>query len=157
MVKYLPSMQEAWFDPLVRKIPWKRDWLPTPVFLIGEFPGQRSLVGYSPWSRIESNLTHRLALLLWASLVAQMVKNAPAFLGKELWVWSLGQENLLEDGMATPIPAPPPTPVFLPGKFRGQRRLAGYCPWGCKELDLTEQLTLLRAMEVPTGSHERSH
>ena len=58
--------------------------------------------------------------------------------------------------MTTPIPAPPPTPVFLPGKCHGQRRLAGYCPWGCKELDLTEQLTLLRAMEVPTGSHERS-
>ena len=86
MVKYLPSMQEAWFNLLVRKIPWKRDWLPTPVFLIGGFPGQRSLVGYSPWGRIESNSTDRLALLLWASLVAQMVKNPPAFLDKEPWV-----------------------------------------------------------------------
>ena len=34
-----------------------------------------------------------------------------------------------------------PTPVFLPGKFYGQRRLAGYSPWGHKELDTTEQLT----------------
>ena len=37
------------FDPLVRKIPWRREWLPAPVFLPGEFHGQRSLVGYSPW------------------------------------------------------------------------------------------------------------
>ena len=31
-----------------------------------------------------------------------------------------------------------PTPVFLPGKFHGQRNLAGYSPWGCKELNTTE-------------------
>ena len=31
-----------------------------------------------------------------------------------------------------------PTPVFLPGKFHGQRSLAGYSPWGRKELDMTE-------------------
>ena len=30
------------------------------------------------------------------------------------------------------------TPVFLPGKSHGQRRLVGYSPWGCKELDMTE-------------------
>ena len=34
-----------------------------------------------------------------------------------------------------------PTPVFLPGKFLGQRNLAGYRPWGCRELDTTEQLS----------------
>ena len=31
-----------------------------------------------------------------------------------------------------------PTPVFLPGKFHGQRSLVGYSPWGCKESDMTE-------------------
>ena len=36
------------FDPWVRKIPWRRKWQPTPVFLLGEFHGQRNLVGYSP-------------------------------------------------------------------------------------------------------------
>ena len=35
-----------------------------------------------------------------------------------------------------------PTPVFLPGKSHGQRSLAGYSPWGPKELDMTEGLTL---------------
>ena len=39
------------FDPWVRKIPWRREWqpTPTPVLLLGEFHGQRSVVGYSPW------------------------------------------------------------------------------------------------------------
>ena len=37
------------FHPWVRKIPWRRKWQPTPGFLSGEFHGQRSLVGYSPW------------------------------------------------------------------------------------------------------------
>ena len=37
------------FDQWVRKIPWRREWQPTPAFLPGEFCGQRSLVGYSLW------------------------------------------------------------------------------------------------------------
>jgi len=32
------------------------------------------------------------------------------------------------------------TPVFLPGKFHGQRSLVGYSPWGLKEPGMTEQL-----------------
>ena len=43
------------FDPWVRKIPWRRKWLPTPVFLPGKFHRQRSLVGYSPWGHKESD------------------------------------------------------------------------------------------------------
>ena len=35
-----------------------------------------------------------------------------------------------------------PTPIFLPGEFHGQKNLAGYSPWSCKELDKTERLTL---------------
>ena len=45
------------FDPWVRKIPWRRRWQPTPVFLPGKSHGQRSLVGYSPWGCKESNTT----------------------------------------------------------------------------------------------------
>ena len=37
------------FNPLVVKIPWRRKWQPTPVFLPGKSHGQRSLVDYSPW------------------------------------------------------------------------------------------------------------
>jgi len=45
------------FNPWVRKIPWKRAWQSTPVFLAGGFHGQRSLVGYSPWGCKESDMT----------------------------------------------------------------------------------------------------
>ena len=50
------------FDPWVGKIPWRRKWLPTPVFLPGEFHGQRSLMGYGPWSCKEFSLPLGLAL-----------------------------------------------------------------------------------------------
>ena len=59
-VKNLPAVQETWFDPWVGKIPQRREWQPTPVFLAGEFRGQRSLVGYSPWGHKESDKTERL-------------------------------------------------------------------------------------------------
>ena len=36
-------------NPWVRKIPWRRKWLPTSIFLPGEFHGRRNLVDYSPW------------------------------------------------------------------------------------------------------------
>jgi len=37
--KDLPAMQETWVQAWVRKIPWRRKWQPTPVFLPGEFHG----------------------------------------------------------------------------------------------------------------------
>ena len=44
------------FDPWVGKIPWRRKWQPTLVFLLGEFHEQRSLVGYSCGHRIGNSL-----------------------------------------------------------------------------------------------------
>ena len=64
----------------------------------------------------------------WASLMAQLVKNPPAMW--ETWVRSLGWEDPLEKGKAT-------TPVCWPGEFQGL-----YSPWGCKELDTTEPLSV---------------
>ena len=57
MVKNLPAVQETWFDPWVGKVPWRRERKPTPVFLPGEFHGQRSLMDYSPWDLKESDTT----------------------------------------------------------------------------------------------------
>ena len=48
---------KTWFYPWVRNIPWRRKLQPTPVFLTGEFHGQRSLVGYSPSGHQESDMT----------------------------------------------------------------------------------------------------
>ena len=61
------------------KIPWRRKWQRTPIFLTGKFHGQRSLVGYSPWGHKESDSTeytttesgllffapHRFWMFLW--------------------------------------------------------------------------------------------
>ena len=44
----------------VRKIPWRKQWQPTPVFLPGESHGKRSLAGYSLWGCKESDITERL-------------------------------------------------------------------------------------------------
>ena len=43
--------------PWVRKIPCRRAWQPSPVFLPGDSHGQRNLMGYSPWDRKESETT----------------------------------------------------------------------------------------------------
>ena len=56
-IKRLPWwLRTSGFDPWVGKICWKREWLPTPVFLPEEFHDQRNLEGYSPWGREESGL-----------------------------------------------------------------------------------------------------
>ena len=46
-----------WFKPWVRKIPWRRKWQPTPVFLPGESQGWGSLVGCRLWGHTESDMT----------------------------------------------------------------------------------------------------
>ena len=57
-VKNRPAMKELWISSLGQEGPrWRREWLPSPVFLPGEFNGQRSLMGHSPWSHQESDMT----------------------------------------------------------------------------------------------------
>ena len=60
MVKSLP---EVWGTPvwsLDWEYPWRRKWQPTPGFLSGKSHGQRSLVGYTPWGRIQLDTTWQL-------------------------------------------------------------------------------------------------
>ena len=57
-----------------------------------------------------------------------MVKNLPEV--QETWIRKIWRR------------AWQPTPVFRPGESHGQRNLVEYNPWGCQELDTTEQLTL---------------
>jgi len=47
-----------------------------------------------------------------------------------------------------------PTPVFLPEKFHGQRSLVGYSPWGCKESDTTERITLSLSHFLTSGFNQ---
>ena len=58
MLKNLPAyVRECEFNPWVGKITWRRKWQSIPVFSPGKFHGQRSLAGYSLWSRRESDTT----------------------------------------------------------------------------------------------------
>ena len=68
-----------------------------------------------------------------------MVKNLPA----------------RQETRVRPLDWDDPTPVFLPGEFHGQRNLAGYSPWGCKEVDMTERVTyshMLRWCSEPASA-----
>ena len=55
MVKNLLPCRRCVFNPWVRKIAFRREWLPTPVFLPGKCHGQRSLASCSPWGLKESD------------------------------------------------------------------------------------------------------
>ena len=107
LVKNPPAKQETPVQFLDQEDPWRRDRLPTPVFLgfpggsagkesariagdLGSIPG----LGRSPGGGIGYPLQYS-----WASLVAQLVKNLPAL--QETWVRSLGREDPLEKGKAT--------------------------------------------------------
>ena len=55
--------RRPWFKSWVEKIPWRREWLPTPVFLPGEFHGQRSLMDYSLQGCKKLDTTEQLTVL----------------------------------------------------------------------------------------------
>ena len=57
------SCRSQGFDLWVSKIPWRRKWQPTPVFLPGESHGQRRLAGYNPWGREESDTTEHICTM----------------------------------------------------------------------------------------------
>ena len=88
------------------------------------------LTTYILWYKINNCIS---ITLTWASLVVQMVKNPPGM--RETRVRFLGQEDPLEEGMTTPLQY---SGLENP---HGQRSMAGYSPWGHKELDTTEPLS----------------
>ena len=90
MVKNLPgNAGNARKDPWVRKIPWRRKWQPTPVFLPGKSHRQRSLAGYSSQGCQESDITERtrthtgMAVAMENSMVVpSKIKNRTAVQGR---------------------------------------------------------------------------
>ena len=105
------------FNPCIGKIPWRRKWQPTLVFLPGEFHGQMSLEDYSPWGCKELDTTEGIHTHTHTHTHARARARNPilSVFTKQGWrrKWQ-------------------PTPVFLPRESRGQRNLTGYIPWGCK-------------------------
>ena len=86
-------MLEIW----VRSLGWRRAWPPTPGFLPGESHGQRSLVGYSPWGRKESDTTELLSVPSTARVSFSLLKwNASlAFLFSEWFIFMLSPGRFL--------------------------------------------------------------
>ena len=101
------------FDPWVGKIPWRRKWQLTPVFLLGKSHRQRRLAGYSPWGCKESNTAERLTHTRHYAQCFEFISDlkAPNHCGvaqwyrihlqmqemQEMWVRSLGWEDPLEE------------------------------------------------------------
>ena len=113
-------------------------WQFTPGLLSGKSHGQRSLVGYSPWGRKESDKTERLHSLTHVHM------GPPRWCsGKEpAWQSSRLQRHGF-DPWVRKIPwrrAWQPTPVFLHGESHGQSRVTGYSPWGHRESETTEHI-----------------
>ena len=111
VVKSLPANQETRSNPWVRKIPWRRKWQPTPVFLPGKFHRQRSLVGYGPWGHRVSTTkllnTHRTHKLL--SLPFQFrLSPEPYILFLQGWhsFISLSHRNKTSPTLQSPFPCP---------------------------------------------------
>ena len=79
--------------------------------------------GHTRWGKSdrERQISYDITYAWTVSLVAQKVKNLPAM--QETQVWSLGQEEPLEEGMATHS-------SVLSWRIPGQKNLAGYGPWG---------------------------
>ena len=112
MVKICLQCTRPGYEPWIGKIPWRREWQPTAVFLSGESHGQRSLAGHGPWGHQESED--------WATdTFTFLFVNHWCHLGRKQWH---------------------PTAVLLPGKSHGRRSLMGSNPWGHEQSDTTEQL-----------------
>ena len=71
--KNQPAMQETWAQSLGQEDPLEKRWLPTSVFLPGEFYGRKSLAGYSPWGSKGSDMTEWLTIYMlsmyWQSTI----------------------------------------------------------------------------------------
>ena len=125
----------------------RRQRHPTPVLLPGGSHGQRSLVGCSPWGHKESG-TISLSLSKLGSYPSIETRRQGLYLswwlhfnGLPWWLW---WRLCLQSRDMGSIPGSEKSPggVFLPAEFHGQRNLAGYSPWGHKELYTTEWLIL---------------
>ena len=83
-VKNLPAVQETWVQSLVRKIPWRRKWQPTLVFLLGKSHRQRSLAGCSPWGHKSRTRLSDWTELNWTEYVIKWAYSK----------WNLGKFSL---------------------------------------------------------------
>ena len=121
--------------PGLERFPREENVNPLQYACLGEFHGQRSLVGYSPWGLKESDMTDQVKLSLWGLLDGTSGKEPACQCrrhkrhGFNPWVRKIPGRR--KQNTAT---------LFFPGKFHGERNLVGYSSWDHKEPDRTENI-----------------
>ena len=128
--------RSSWFDPWVGKIPWRREWLPTPVFLPGEVPWTEEPGG------LQSMRLHRVRHDCAANTSGEEATCPCRRLKRP------GIDPSQEDPLEKEVAAHSRT---FPWGSHGQRSLAGSSPWNHRESDTTKGLNT-----VPIGSQGRS-
>ena len=124
-VKNLPAMQETWVDPWVGKIPkipWRREWLPIPVFLLGEFHGQRNLKGYSPWGsqRVRHDWATNTFIQVFTSVVSPQIygkipaRNSEKSVAQGVRTSKIKKKNSLGTGLCCQEPGVKIFNLFVP-------------------------------------------
>ena len=117
----------------MEKIPWRREWLPKPVFLSGEFHGQRSLLGCSPWSRRESDTVEWLAL----TPINTAQANIPSAGTKACFFFRWGQNGVKRKSGGWACQS---TPVWIMEEHLERSPLGGSCSfrgWVVEMLNFT--------------------
>ena len=117
------------FDPWVRKIPWRRTWQPSQVFLPGESHGQGSLVGYIPRGHKELDMTERLtdihSKFIWFGNVLLLIESS---LGeKSRYFGKLGRrEQGMKPGELLGACVPQSPPIHLQNREKGRISFCNY-------------------------------
>ena len=95
--KNLSVVQETWIQSLMGKIPQRREWLPTPIFLTGVSHGQRRLMGWSPLGPKESDMIEQWTLSLSHSLHLIQLNSVQSFGHLRLFVttWTTAHQASL--------------------------------------------------------------
>ena len=131
MVKNPPAMQEPGFNPWVGRIHWRMEWLSTPVFWPGEFHGQRSLVGYSPWGCKKLGTAEQLTHTHWGNFYNSGSRNmslTPSLLHFLKHLVGQGKMHLLRQFWCHPHPQALMAGAVSPERFlRWQSQFLG---WG---------------------------
>ena len=122
------------FDPCVGKIPWRRKWQPTPVFWPGEFHGQRSLAGYSPWGCKELDRTEQLSLSL--DLHPLGASGQEPTCRRQRDAGSIPESGISPGGgHGNPL-------QYSCLEKSMERSLVGYSPWGCRSWTRLKRLSM---------------
>ena len=136
LVKNTPAMQETWVQSLGWEDPLKKGKATHSSILAWRIPWTI----YSPWGRKESDTTERLSS---SSSSSEHSLAMGALLHASSLLWSSILHIVIFSQFIFPPGKPKNTPVFWPGEFHGL-----YSPWGHKQLDTTEQLSLTSPLNV---------